>query len=82
MSYHHPDLRVFHAHIAEIPEISVGNPYLWAILGLVPALQFGVYQDFMLIISAAVANYVLLRRRPSNFQIDGLHSNHDILTGL
>jgi hypothetical protein len=32
-------------------------PTLWAILGLVPAIQFGVYQDFMLIISAMVVNY-------------------------
>lgn len=37
-------------------------PTLWAILGLVPALQFGVYQDFVLIISAVVANFIWWRK--------------------
>lgn len=46
----------------KFPKYLLVIPTLWAILGLVPALQFGVYQDFMLIISALVTNYTLLRR--------------------
>lgn len=38
-------------------------PTLWAVIGLSAAINFGVYQDYMLIVSAIVANVTILRRK-------------------
>jgi len=38
-------------------------PSLWAIIGTTAALQFGVYQDFLLIISAIIANIYILQNQ-------------------
>jgi hypothetical protein len=38
-------------------------PSLWAIIGLSAAINFGVYQDFMIIIAAVLADILLIWRR-------------------
>lgn len=35
-------------------------PSLWALIGTTAALQFGVYQDFMLVLAAVIANSYIL----------------------
>ena len=38
-------------------------PTIWAIIGIFAAVNFGVYQDFFMIIAAIVANLILLKRQ-------------------
>jgi hypothetical protein len=38
-------------------------PSLWAVIGLSAAINFGVYQDFMMIAAALVADGILVRRK-------------------
>jgi hypothetical protein len=38
-------------------------PSLWAVIGLGAALSFGVYQDFMMILAAILADILLLSRK-------------------
>lgn len=38
-------------------------PSLWALIGTTAALQFGVYQDFMLILTAITANIFILGKK-------------------
>lgn len=45
------------------PKYLLVIPSLWAIIGLGAAINFGVYQDFMMIIVAIVADTLLIRRR-------------------
>jgi hypothetical protein len=38
-------------------------PSLWALIGLSAAINFGVYQDFMMIVAAILADVLLIRRK-------------------
>ena len=38
-------------------------PSLWALIGLGAAINFGVYQDFMMIVTAILADLLLIRRK-------------------
>ena len=49
----------------EFPKYLLIIPTLWAVVGLSAALNFGVYQDFMMIVAALVADIMLIRRRKS-----------------
>lgn len=46
----------------EFPKYLLIIPSLWAIVGLSAAINFGVYQDYMMIIAAIVADIYLLRK--------------------
>lgn len=46
-----------------VPPILLIIPSLWAVIGTSAAVNFGVYQDFMLIISAALCDIILLKRK-------------------
>jgi Na+-translocating ferredoxin:NAD+ oxidoreductase RnfE subunit len=46
-----------------VPKYLLIIPSLWAIVGLTAAINFGVYQDFMMIIAAITANGVLIKRK-------------------
>jgi len=41
-------------------------PTLWAVVGMSAAIQFGVYQDFMLIFTAIIANIFLIKKKDLN----------------
>jgi hypothetical protein len=47
----------------KFPKYLLIIPSLWAIIGLSAAVNFGVYQDFMLIISAIIAGIFLIKRK-------------------
>lgn len=47
----------------KFPKYLVIIPSLWALIGTTAALKFGVYQDFLLIVTAIVANIYLLRKK-------------------
>ncbi len=47
----------------KFPVYLVIIPTLWAIIGLSAAMNLGVYQDYMLIISAIIADVALFRKR-------------------
>jgi hypothetical protein len=49
--------------IIRFPKYLLIIPSLWAIVGLSAAINFGVYQDYMMIIAALLANFFLLRRK-------------------
>jgi hypothetical protein len=38
-------------------------PSIWAVIGTSAAFNFGVYPDYLMIISAIIANYFLIRRK-------------------
>ena len=46
----------------KFPKYLLIIPSLWAIVGLSAAINFGVVQDYMIIISAIIADIILLRR--------------------
>jgi hypothetical protein len=46
-----------------VPKYLLIIPSLWAIVGVTAAINFGVYQDFMMIIAAISANGVLIKRK-------------------
>jgi hypothetical protein len=46
-------------------------PSLWAVIGLGAALNFGVYQDFMMILAAILADILLIRRKKNKNQTGG-----------
>lgn len=48
---------------SKFPKYLLIIPSIWAIIGLSAAINFGVYQDFMMIISAIIANTILFRRQ-------------------
>ena len=47
----------------KFPKYLLIIPTLWAVIGLSAAINFGVYQDFMLIVAAIVADFNLLKRK-------------------
>lgn len=49
----------FSKHLLVIPSI-------WAIVGLSAAINFGVYQDYMMLIAAIFANIILIKRKYAN----------------
>lgn len=48
--------------MAKFPKYLLIIPSLWSLLGVSAAMNFGVYQDFMLMISAFIADFILVRR--------------------
>jgi hypothetical protein len=48
---------------AKFPKYLLIIPSLWAIIGLSAAMNFGVYQDFMMFISAIIAGVILIKRK-------------------
>jgi len=48
---------------SQFPKYLLIIPSLWALVGLSAAINFGVYQDYMIIVAAITANYFLLKRR-------------------
>ncbi|MFV8837561.1 DUF6064 family protein [Salinimicrobium soli] len=38
-------------------------PTLWALIGTIAATNFGVFQDYLMIISALIANFYLIKRK-------------------
>jgi len=50
----------------KFPKYLLIIPTLWAILGMSAAIQFGVYQDFMLIFAALIANICLIKKKDIN----------------
>jgi len=50
-------------------------PMLWAVVGLSAAMNFGVYQDFMIIVSAIIAGIYVFRAKSLNqYLIKGIKS--------
>jgi hypothetical protein len=47
----------------KFPKYLLIIPSLWAIIGLSAAINFGVYQDFMILITAIIADIVLIKRK-------------------
>lgn len=47
----------------KLPKYLLIIPSLWAILGLVAAIQFGVYQDLVMPIAAIIAGIILFKTR-------------------
>jgi hypothetical protein len=47
----------------KLPKYLLIIPSLWAVIGLSAAINFGVYQDFMMIVAAVLADVVLVRRK-------------------
>jgi len=47
----------------KFPKFLLVIPTLWAIVGLSAAINFGVYQDYMMILAAVIADFYLLRRK-------------------
>lgn len=50
----------------KFPKFLLIIPSLWAVVGLSAAINFGVYQDFMILISAVIADIVLIKRKKGN----------------
>jgi len=50
----------------KFPKYLLIIPTLWAFAGLSAAIQFGVYQDFMLIFAALIANIFLIKKKDLN----------------
>jgi len=48
---------------SKFPKYLLIIPSLWAIMGTSAAINFGVYQDYMMILAAVIANFYLLRRK-------------------
>ena len=48
---------------SKFPKYLLIIPSLWAVVGLSAAINFGVYQDYMILIAAATADYYLIKRR-------------------
>lgn len=46
----------------KFPKYLLIIPSLWALIGLSAAINFGVYQDFMILITAIIADIVLIKR--------------------
>lgn len=46
----------------KFPKYLLIIPSLWSVVGLSAAINFGVYQDFMILISAVIAGIVLIKR--------------------
>ena len=46
----------------KFPKYLLIIPSIWAILGVVAAIQFGVYQDFMMPVAAIIANAMLIKK--------------------
>ena len=46
-----------------LPKYLLIIPSLWAVIGLSAALNFGVYQDLMMIVAALLANLMLIGRK-------------------
>ena len=46
-----------------VPKYLLIIPFIWSLVGLSAALNFGVYQDYMLIVSAVLATIVLFRKK-------------------
>jgi hypothetical protein len=49
--------------MVKFPKYLLIIPSLWSLLGVSAAMNFGVYQDFMLLIAALIADLVLVRRK-------------------
>jgi len=47
----------------KFPKYLLIIPSLWALIGLSAAINFGVYQDFMILITAIIADIVLIKRK-------------------
>lgn len=47
----------------KFPKYLLIIPSLWALIGLSAAINFGVYQDFMMIIAAILADVILIKRK-------------------
>jgi hypothetical protein len=47
----------------KLPKYLLIIPTLWAVIGLSAALNFGVYQDFMMLIAAITADIILIKRK-------------------
>jgi len=47
----------------KVPKYLLISPFLWSLIGLSAAINFGVIQDYMLIISAIVAGIFLFRKK-------------------
>lgn len=47
----------------KFPKYLLIIPSLWAVVGLSAAINFGVHQDFMMILAALIADFHLLRRK-------------------
>ena len=47
----------------KFPKYLLIIPSLWALIGLSAAINFGVYQDFMILITAIIADIVLVKRK-------------------
>ena len=58
------------------PKFLLIIPSLWAIVGLSAAINFGIYQDFMMIIAAVTSNLFLLRRKPDLFKASELKEKY------
>lgn len=48
---------------AKFPKYLLIIPSLWAITGLCAAINFGVFQDFMILIAAIIADIILINRK-------------------
>ena len=48
---------------SKFPKYLLIIPTLWAIIGTFAAVNFGVYQDFLMIIAAVIADLYLLKRK-------------------
>jgi len=46
-----------------LPKYLLITPSIWAIVGLAAAIQFGVYQDFMMPITAIIADIILIKQK-------------------
>ncbi len=47
----------------KLPRYLLVIPTLWSLLGISAALNFGVYQDFVMVAAAIVANFLLFRQK-------------------
>lgn len=50
----------------KLPRYLLIIPTLWSLIGISAALNFGVYQDFVMVTAAIVVNVWLLRRKTEN----------------
>lgn len=61
----------------KFPVILLVIPSLWSILGLSATMNFGVYQDVMLIVSAIIADAVLVRKKSTLYSAASAERLHD-----
>lgn len=60
---------LFLIYSGKFPRYLLIIPTLWSVIGISAALNFGVYQDFVMVAAAIVVNLWLFRRKPGKTKL-------------